>query len=1653
MPAGMPVAGMLELPAKQVDNNREVPTIEQYGQSSNPQPRQGLPPSRQPLQIAAPPNASTSGSTPSNRPPAGNGFPSGGFPRRDDRGSQGAQKPWQRNGGFRQRAYQATAEENGEGGSHGIPEGNDGHGQEAYNADHEHEYEDENAEQEYSQENSEFESFESFDSTSYFTDISTPAIHSCRQCSESFSSRNALFRHLKEEWKNPSKHSSEVMEAEVVESTVSPLPRKVIESSSRASATPPGYAFRGFHYAKTVLKPSPDSEESMDSCVDCGAGITLMDRSQHQKFFPNTKISKMSSPIHVRGLGSAMHDTDEYITVSVYAEGKLLGPESSPAVAKMTVEAHLVDNLKANMLLGNDVLVPQKIKVDPANGEMIIGACQNLAVKIDVVAKDSSRVRRTVRSKGTVTIPALSVASVPVTYRGSLPDDRDLLFEPQCKQDLGYDGGVYAHVVDSSLSFVQLRNSSARPVQITRRTRIGTVTEFNEEGCFLATPEAAPLATGGWMSRRPKQSWKSRIAKGLLAVAAGAAYMEGNSLLEHGNPTPSVFTASTTVDPSLEHVLPNGITVYGSSPEEASQIASVAMEFPEIWTDQGTTVDIPEEEWMPIPLKPGVESKPARVYPVGQKDREVIDETFDKLHKQGKMTWSNQPTKYSYPCFVVWRDTPAGRKGRVVVDIRGLNKITESDSYPMPLQSDVIGRVAGFRYISIVDATGYFHQFLVKILDRHKLTIVSHRGQEQSNVALMGYKGSPPYVQRQTDKMLRPFREFAKAYVDDILTHSHTLSEHVEHLRKLFTLFRQRRVSLNPKKSFLGYPSVTLLGQHVDSLGLSTSAEKIQAIKALKFPRSLRDLEIFLGLTGWLRSSIHWYAQIVKPLQERKTELTRNLPTKEGVQIKGPARKQQSIRLYVDNPTEAESQAFQELQQAFDSPIFLIHYDRSRRLYIDIDSSKSWGFAAMIYHVKGDPEVSDAVIPRTSVQPIMFLSKLLNDAEKNYWPTELEVAGIVWVVKKIRHLIESTSVPPAVIYTDHSAAVPISRQTTLSTSSTDKLNLRLVRASQYLSSFNLSIRHKAGKSNVVPDALSRLPGTSTDSSSVKSSEDSAEGILDVLYGHAVEDLDPYDSVMEEGAVYHITLVEMSDDFKQRLRKAYDSDEQWKRILGILRKDFTEAASNEVEKPGIRFKLRNDLVYYVSGDGRERLCIPHSMEKEVFHMAHDLSNHGGFHRTYDRLSSSVYVQQLAKRLRNYIAHCPECQVFQTTRHSPYGSLNPIVTPSIPFHTLAMDFVVELPVIDGHDVLLTMTDKFTKKVLLLSGQNTWNAVDWANAVIVALYEHDWGIPRSFISDRDSKFMSVFWKTIFERLGVTFLTSTAYHPQTDGQSERTNQTVEIALRYYIGRDINWRKALPFISAILNNSTNAATGFAPNELAYGFRVNDNVNLLEDLPQQDFEKLRLLKREAADDAISFANAMTKARYDSRHTPMEFRVGDKAYLNLHHGYEIPGQGNHKLHQQRVGPFEILRKVGYLAYELKLSPIMRIHPVVSVAQLEPYPGEDPYQRPRPTNPPPVVDEDRPDDSYEIEKILEKRISGNKPQYLIKWKDYGPQDNAWYKLEDLSFAKDLIDDYEKEHPEVPMPSRRRRRQTIPMPAPQTSAVVAKTLRKSSRNAVGR
>ena len=231
---------------------------------------------------------------------------------------------------------------------------------------------------------------------------------------------------------------------------------------------------------------------------------------------------------------------------------------------------------------------------------------------------------------------------------------------------------------------------------------------------------------------------------------------------------------------------------------------------------------------MTVSLKPGWESKvsaiKSRIYPLGNEAQRVVDNTFDEIHKQGRLQYTTEPTPFSFPVFVIYKTDHQGRrKDRAVVDIRKLNELVLPNSYPFPLQSEIIVNVQGCTKLSVLDIALFFYQWRLHPDHRFMFTVITHRGQETFQVPIMGYINLVAYVQRKIDNILRSVRSWAQAYIDDIVCGAKSLPDLLDKLRTLFEIFLKYNISISPTKSFLNYPNMALLGQWVNSLGLMTS--------------------------------------------------------------------------------------------------------------------------------------------------------------------------------------------------------------------------------------------------------------------------------------------------------------------------------------------------------------------------------------------------------------------------------------------------------------------------------------------------------------------------------------------------------------------------------------------------------------------------------------------------------------------------------------------------------------------------------------------------------------------------------------------------------------------------------------------------------------
>jgi hypothetical protein len=337
---------------------------------------------------------------------------------------------------------------------------------------------------------------------------------------------------------------------------------------------------------------------------------------------------------------------------------------------------------------------------------------------------------------------------------------------------------------------------------------------------------------------------------------------------------------------------------------------------------------------------------------------------------------------------------------------------------------------------------------------------------------------------------------------------------------------------------------------------------------------------------------------------------------------------------------------------------------------------------------------------------------------------------------------------------------------------------------------------------------------------------------------------------------------------------------------------------------------------------------------------------------------------------------------------------------------MDFITGLPesispvTFQRCDSVLVVIDRFTKYGIYIPTVQTLTAEGLADLLFYHVFMR-FGLPRGIVSDRGSLFTSIFWTTLCQRLGVSRKLSTAFHPQTDGQTERVNQQVEHYLRTYCCfEQTDWADKLPLAEWTYNTSLHSAHQSAPATLLLGFSPKGPTEPLQQTRYGSVkadERVRRLKadREGAARLLKRASDQYAKYYNRKRKPCEFKKGDLVLLSTKHlNQQRPSR---KLSDKYLGPFEILEEVGNhkLAFRLDLPPRYSMHPTFPVVALEPYKhrgGEVPE--------PQLREASDDGDRYEVDCILDHRQRGRRREYLVRWTGYDSTDDSWVKASDIS-----------------------------------------------------
>ena len=654
--------------------------------------------------------------------------------------------------------------------------------------------------------------------------------------------------------------------------------------------------------------------------------------------------------------------------------------------------------------------------------------------------------------------------------------------------------------------------------------------------------------------------------------------------------------------------------------------------------------------------------------------------------------------------------------------------------------------------------------------------------------------------------------------------------------------------------------------------------------------------------------------------------------------------------------TDREQASFDALKTALTTTPVLVHFDPSKPTAISTDASDV-GIGAELSQDHG-----------RGFQPVAFESRKLSPAEKNYPTHEKELLAIVHAFKTWAHYLHGRDFT---VYTDHRPLTFIQTQPHLS-----RRQARWLDTLQEVGGFN--IKYKKGVDNTIADALSRLCEN--------------------------QDQDPQDGQDTTHRTLQLgALSSANADLHSLLLDGYAHDAAILDLIDNIRSDNPDTALNiALDSSGLLYDTTRDY---------PRLYVPDEpvIQSLLLHDAHDAAGHFGTDKTFELLSRHYFWPRMRAAIKDYVQSCEACQRNKTVNAKPQGLLQPIDTVTERFHTVTMDLITGLPTTkDKHDAIVVFVDKFTKLAIYAPITKEITAPQLAQVFFDQVYRH-YGLPKIIISDRDPRFTGAFWQCLFKLAGTKLSMSTAYHPQSDGQTERANRTLVEALRSYVSnRHDDWDCHLPLIEFAYNNTVNASTGHTPFYLAHGYNPRMPISLTGALGSSpspavtDFVNNLRAAHDAAALALRQAQTQQKRHADKRRRETGFAVGDSVLLNTKNlALRLRGKSG-KLHPRYIGPFPIIAQHSPVSFKLDLPPTYaRLHPTFHASLLRPYKRSDAARFPNRdavTRPPPLARENR-GDVYSVEVVLdaEMRIAGGarrpSQHFLVKWLGYPLCDCTW------------------------------------------------------------
>jgi predicted aspartyl protease len=702
----------------------------------------------------------------------------------------------------------------------------------------------------------------------------------------------------------------------------------------------------------------------------------------------------------------------------------------------------------------------------------------------------------------------------------------------------------------------------------------------------------------------------------------------------------------------------------------------------------------------------------------------VLRKTLTELLDKGFIRVSNSPA--AAPVLFVRK--PGGGL-RFCVDYRGLNQITRKDRYPLPLIHETLRNVGKAKWYTKLDVIAAFHKIRITEGDEWKTAFRTRYGLYEWMVTPFGLANAPSTFQKYINWALRDFLdEFCSAYMDDVLIYTDgSKKQHREHVRSVCERLQKAGLQIDIDKCEFEVKSTKYLGFILEAeKGIRMDPEKIKAILDWESPKSVKGVQSFLGFANFYRKFINNFADLTLPM----TRLVRK-----DVAFKW---------------TDEAERSFQKLKQKFVIGPNLVQFDSERPTILETDSS-GWCIGGVLMQLVDDVW-----------RPCAFYSKKNNPAECNYEIYDKEMLAIVRCLEEWD--ADLRSLENFQVRTDHKNLEYFM--------TARHLTERQMRWSLTLSKFNFTIMYIPGPQNERADALSRRE------QDLPSSGDDERITFRTMQLIKPEMLEVPRLLLAPAQAQPPDRTE--EDLDSQWDQSKRDDATYEAMVKALR-DQERVFPSKLE---VRVSI-NDCELNEGGEllfrGRRWVPDNESLRTRIIQSTHDsvIGGHPGREVTSALLSRQFFWPGMLQEVRRFVRNCDKCRSNTAWNTKRQGFLKPLPIPERIWQEISIDFIDKLPLSEGCTSLCVVTDRLSKGVILEACQDM-TAETVAELFVRRIYSQH-GLPAAIVSDRGTQFTSLLWKRVCQLLNIVRRLSTAFHPETDGSTERMNQNVEKYVRTF--------------------------------------------------------------------------------------------------------------------------------------------------------------------------------------------------------------------------------------------------------------------------------